>query len=326
MPIGTVITVNFSNSASRDSSALSLAYFTKAAGAGVATEGTYSSLAADATATVGSMNGPTCLTTIEQLRVRAVASEGNTATAMTKTAAFDGTFTTANSTGGTAATRMGIRGEYDISTGNATLASNPTANAGTVDHASVYVAFREQGGTGAATGSGTASGSGVAVAAGDGAASGSGTASAIAYSPVIWILATGVWNDAGVWDDGDVWNDGAAAGSATGSAAGTSTASAVGVALKAAVGARHRHRHGYRDQPNNLQRGGCRLRRWHGGGHRYRAEARDRQRLEHRRGIGRQPINGDRDWRRGGHWRGNRGRQGHLQRRRQRERHQRGVG
>ena len=30
---------------------------------------------------------------------------------------------------------------------------------------------------------------------------------AIAAIAAVWILATGIWNDAGVWDDAETWND-----------------------------------------------------------------------------------------------------------------------
>lgn len=133
------ITINFSNSASRDASACTAAAFTKTGTASV--EGTPGSLADD-NQDPGSLNVTTA--NIECLRIRGIATETSTTSpAFAKTAAFDGTFTDAVTSGGAGATNMAARGEYDISTGTS-QASDPTLF-GATDHASVYVAFKESG-------------------------------------------------------------------------------------------------------------------------------------------------------------------------------------
>lgn len=137
--IGATVTLAFSNSASRDASAASLTYFTKAAGFKAAVEGTPGTLANDAAA-AGSLSVTTA--NIACLRIRAIASESSTATALTKTAAFTAVLTQSLTSTGASAANQGIRGEYLISTGTGT-ASAPTGGAGAVDNASVYVAFRE---------------------------------------------------------------------------------------------------------------------------------------------------------------------------------------
>lgn len=135
---GGTITINFANAASRDASACALEYFTMAAGKKASVEAT-NTLAADGAA-AGSLDATT--SNIACLRIRAIASESSTATALTKTAAFTAVLGQNLTTGGGSASNMGVRGEYLISTGTG-QASNPTAGAGSVDHASVYVAFKE---------------------------------------------------------------------------------------------------------------------------------------------------------------------------------------
>jgi hypothetical protein len=135
----TAIQAFFSNSTARDVSAMSMAFFTTTAGLDIALEGTPTTLANDGAA-VGSLNLTTA--NISCLRIRASASESSTVTAWTKTAAFTGLFAVANTTGGGTAANMGVRGEYLVSTGTGT-ASAPTVGAGTVDSASIYVAFKE---------------------------------------------------------------------------------------------------------------------------------------------------------------------------------------
>lgn len=138
---GSTITINFSNNASRDATAASLAYYTMAAGSIAALEGSNSpSTLANDGAAAGSLNLTTA--NIECLRVRATASESSTSTVWTKTAAFDGLFTFAGTASGGTTANIGVRGEYDISTGTSS-ASAPTAGAGAVDNASIYVAFKE---------------------------------------------------------------------------------------------------------------------------------------------------------------------------------------
>jgi hypothetical protein len=141
LAIGSTITLTFSNNTSRDASAAALEYFTKASGTYGVLEGTNppGTLAADGAA-AGSLNVTTA--NIACLRIRAIASESSTATALTKTAAFTAVLSQAVTASGATATNQGIRGEYLISTGTG-QASNPTAGAGSVDHASVYVAFKE---------------------------------------------------------------------------------------------------------------------------------------------------------------------------------------
>jgi len=136
---GGTITATFANSGNTDASAMSAWRWSTAAGARLAIEGTVGGLANDAAA-AGSLNVTT--SNIGCLRIRAIASESSSTTALTKTAAFTAVLTQAVSGAGTSNTEMGIRGEYLISTSTG-QASAPTAGAGAVDHASVYVAFRE---------------------------------------------------------------------------------------------------------------------------------------------------------------------------------------
>ena len=133
---GGTITATFTTAANSDESAMSAWEFT--VGGTVAIEGTPGVLANDGAAQ-GSLNVTTA--NIECLRIRVVASESATATALTKTAAFTSLFTQALS-GGSGVAAQGIRGEWLISTSTG-QASAPTGGAGAVDHASVYVAFKE---------------------------------------------------------------------------------------------------------------------------------------------------------------------------------------
>jgi hypothetical protein len=80
---------------------------------------------------------------VECLRVRAIASEGNTGTLLTQTSGWT-RFGLARSGTGTADTEMEVRGEWRIATGTS-FPSAPTGGAGIADHASAYVAFNEQG-------------------------------------------------------------------------------------------------------------------------------------------------------------------------------------
>lgn len=134
----TTVTINFSNSTSRDASAGSVTYFTKAAGQKAVVEAT-NTLADDAAA-AGSLDATT--SNIACLRIRAIASESNSVTLLTKTAAFTAVVGQSVAVAGTSPASMGIRGEYLISTGTG-QASAPTGGAGAVDNASVYVAFKE---------------------------------------------------------------------------------------------------------------------------------------------------------------------------------------
>lgn len=134
---GDTVTINFSNSASRDASAKIMKAFTYGAGNTIAVEAT-NTLANDG-ADPGSLNATTA--NIECLRVRAIAAEG-VPSALTITTnwtnlAESGWFGT---TGGSGATNMACAAEWRISTGTSD-ASDPTFAA--VDCASVYVAFKE---------------------------------------------------------------------------------------------------------------------------------------------------------------------------------------
>lgn len=133
----TTITVNFSNAASRDKSCITYRSFTVGAGSTVAIEGTPATLANDG-ADPGSLNVTTGL--IECLRVRGIAAESSTATALSPT---DGTWTAFSgqtTAGGGSTANMAVRGEFKISTATG-AASDPTLFA--ADCASVYVAFKE---------------------------------------------------------------------------------------------------------------------------------------------------------------------------------------
>lgn len=130
------ITLNFSNSASRDASAVIIGAWSVGAGNSVAIEGTPGSLANDG-ADPGSLNVTT--SNIECLRIRGIAGETNSTTALTPTAGWTA-MDQRQTSGGSSATNMAVRGEYIISTGTG-AASDPTWTA--ADCASVYVAFKE---------------------------------------------------------------------------------------------------------------------------------------------------------------------------------------
>lgn len=135
---GGTITATFTTASTADASAMTAKNFSVAVGSTVAVEGTPGGLANDA-ASAGSLNVTTA--NLACLRVRAIAAESNSTTALTPTATW-AIFAQAVSGAGTSATEMGIRGEWLISTGTG-AASAPTGGAGAVDHASAYVAFRE---------------------------------------------------------------------------------------------------------------------------------------------------------------------------------------
>jgi hypothetical protein len=134
---GGTITATFANSALADASAMSARNFSMGAANSLAVEGT-GTLANNAAAQ-GSLNVTT--TNIECLRVRGIASESSSTTALTPTSTWT-IFTQAISGAGTSDTEMGVRGEFLISTATG-AASAPTGGAGAVDHASAYVAFKE---------------------------------------------------------------------------------------------------------------------------------------------------------------------------------------
>lgn len=133
---GGTITANFSNSASRDASAMSAWAFSKTAGNNLALEGTPGTLANDA-ADPGSLNVTTA--NIQCLRFRGIAGETNATGTITPTAGWTGI--SGNQTAGGAVTdNVAVRGEFIISTAT-TAASDPTL--GPADHASLYIALKE---------------------------------------------------------------------------------------------------------------------------------------------------------------------------------------
>jgi hypothetical protein len=140
--VATTITVSFTNSASRDESAYSIWEFAVGAGNTVSVEAT--NVVADDGIDPSSLDATTA--NAEFLRFRGIASELNSATALTAT---DGTWTviTTNRSANTA-TAQSVRGEFKISTGTG-ASSDPTI--ASADHASVYVAFKEVPGTQALT-------------------------------------------------------------------------------------------------------------------------------------------------------------------------------
>lgn len=138
LPSGGTITATFTTAATADASAMTAKNFSLDAGSGLAVEGTPGGLANDG-ANAGSLNVTTA--NLSCLRVRAIAAESNSTTALTPTATW-AIFAQAVSGAGTSATEMGIRGEWLISTGTG-AASAPTGGAGAVDHASAYVALKE---------------------------------------------------------------------------------------------------------------------------------------------------------------------------------------
>jgi hypothetical protein len=118
-----------------DASAMSAWEFTFTS-SGIAVTGTPAFLE-NLAASAGSLDVTTF--NVECLRIRAIGSESNSTTALTKTAAFDSVMTQAVSGAGTSSLEIGVRGEFAITTGTG-LASAPTSP--TADTASVYVAFR----------------------------------------------------------------------------------------------------------------------------------------------------------------------------------------
>lgn len=130
----TVLTVNFSNNTSRDASVIIGAGHSIGAGNQVSVE---------ATGVTQNTGDPTSLdvtsTNAEHLRIRCIASETNSTTALTATTNF--TAINGNqTTGGGAASNMAARAEYRVFTGT-NSASDPTFVA--ADSSSVYVVFLE---------------------------------------------------------------------------------------------------------------------------------------------------------------------------------------
>lgn len=135
---GGTITATFGSGTLVDASAMTAKEYTMAANKMLQLVAT--NQLADDGATQGSLNATT--PNISCLRVRGVASESNSTTALTATGGGWALFTQAISGAGTSATEMGVRGEWLISTGTGS-ASAPTNGAGAVDHASAYAAFME---------------------------------------------------------------------------------------------------------------------------------------------------------------------------------------
>lgn len=136
IPNGGTITATLTNTASRDASAWTARSHTKGSQTRVVVEktGTLANNAADP----GSLNATTI--NVECLRIRAIASETNSTTALTATSTW--TEQTGNRSGsGSATANQTIRAEFLISTATG-AASDPTYIS--ADHASAYVAFREE--------------------------------------------------------------------------------------------------------------------------------------------------------------------------------------
>lgn len=135
------VTVNYSNSASRDRSAVLARTYTIGAGNTVEVAGT-ATLANDG-ADPGSLDVTTA--NAEHLRVRGIAAESSSTTALTPTTNWGAiTSTAATTAGGGSAANMACRAEDRVFTGT-NAASDPTLFA--ADCASVYVAFAEVAGT-----------------------------------------------------------------------------------------------------------------------------------------------------------------------------------
>lgn len=135
MNTGTVITINFTNSASRDESCSTGWVYTKATGFNgqVDVSATQASDGVD----VGALDATT--DNAHRLRVRAIGEEANDGTQMTATASWT-LFTNARSAN--VATAMCVRGEFIINTATG-ASSNPTLAVTTGDSASAYIAFKE---------------------------------------------------------------------------------------------------------------------------------------------------------------------------------------
>ncbi len=131
---GGTITATFTVATTTDATAMSAMKATLGAGFTVRVAATNS---ADGQASLDAATP-----NVECLRVRAVASESNSSTALTPTGGGWAIITQAISGAGITATEMGIRGEWLVSTGTGG-ASAPTGGAGAVDHASAYAAFQE---------------------------------------------------------------------------------------------------------------------------------------------------------------------------------------
>lgn len=135
------ITANFTNSTSRDASVIQAWEYSIAGGNSVAVEGTPGTQAVD-----GGDAAALDVTTanIECLRVRAIAVETNTTTAMTATTGWTrwSTSTSRVADKGSQTGSMLLDVEFIISTGTGS-SSDPTLGTTVRDNSSVYVAFKE---------------------------------------------------------------------------------------------------------------------------------------------------------------------------------------
>lgn len=131
---GATITVNLSNATSRDKTCATAWKWYLNGGSTLAVEAT-NTLANDA-GDPGSLDATTA--NLECLRIRGIAAETSSVTALTVTNGWT-KFTDTQTAGGSAATNMAVRGEWIESTGTG-AASDPTYTA--VDCASAYAAFK----------------------------------------------------------------------------------------------------------------------------------------------------------------------------------------
>lgn len=136
MPTSSTITASFTQQNSRDAVAMTAWNFSVAAKYHPIITGTPAGLANDA-ADPGSLNVTTG--NISCLRVRGIATEQSTATALTQTASWT-LFTQNGTTGSTGTGNMWVRGEFIINTSTG-AASDPTLFS--ADHASAYACWTE---------------------------------------------------------------------------------------------------------------------------------------------------------------------------------------
>lgn len=130
----TVATINFSSSTT--ASAVSVRKFTSSLSSIQVYAGNDSAVTAGAPGSL-SHTGPGS----ECLYIRAIATENSDTTGLTVSGGGFATFDQSVTSGGSAVTNMGIRGEYLISSSSGTVTSNPSLiNA---DHANVFVVLQE---------------------------------------------------------------------------------------------------------------------------------------------------------------------------------------
>lgn len=145
---GGTITANFTNSTSRDASAMVTWEYTIAAGSIIQVAGNDTDLATDGSTTGPGSQTISGLTSGEYLFVRGVAQENNSTAN-----GFSGANVTANYTafgidstsGGGAAANMGATGEFRITTATGSTSSGGSWSTNARDYASIYVALVEIG-------------------------------------------------------------------------------------------------------------------------------------------------------------------------------------